>query len=74
MIQMILTEEQQRILAEAKEPVEIVDRDGRHLTTIQNRMSDTQVSEILTRSRASGDAGVFSDLVDRLKKQYPIST
>ena len=72
MIQMILTEEQQRLLTEAVEPVEIVDRSGRHLATVQEGWTDAEVIEVLTRSRSSGDGGTLSDLVHRLKDKYPI--
>ncbi len=72
MIQMILTEEQQRLLTETREPVEIVDRSGRHLTTVKEGWTDAEVIEVLTRSRSSGDGGMLSDLVHRLKAKYPI--
>jgi hypothetical protein len=72
MIRMILTEEQQRVLAEAHEPVEIVDRAGRHLTTINDGWTDAEVIEVLTRSRSSGDGGTLADLVRRLEEKFPI--
>lgn len=72
MIQMILTEEQQRLLSEAVEPVEIVDRSGRHLTTVKEGWTDAEVIDVLTRSRASGDGGTLTELVHRLKEKYPI--
>ncbi len=72
MIQMILTEEQQRLLTETREPVEIVDRYGRHLTTVKEGWTDAEVIEVLTRSRSSGDGGMLSDLVHRLKAKHPI--
>lgn len=74
MIQLILTEEQQRVLAEAHEPVEIVDRSGRHLTTVKQGWTDAEVIEILTRSKSSGDGGTQAELVHRLKEKYPISS
>ena len=72
MIQMILTEEQQRLLTESREPVEIVDRSGRRLTTVKQGWTDAEVIEVLTHSRASGDGGSHSDLVQRMKVKYPI--
>ena len=72
MIQMILTEEQQRLLSEAVEPVEIVDRSGHHLTTVKEGWTDAEVIDVLTRSRASGDGGTLTELVHRLKEKYPI--
>lgn len=72
MIQMILTEEQQRLLNETHEPVEIVDRSGRHLTTVKEGWTDAEVIEVLTCSRSSGDGGTHSDLVNRLKDTYPV--
>ncbi len=72
MIQMILTEEQQRLLTESHEPVEIVDRAGRRLTTVKQGWTDAEVIEVLTHSRASGEGGSHSDLVQRLKVKYPI--
>jgi hypothetical protein len=72
MIQMILTEEQQRLLTDAKESVEIVDRSGRRLTTVRGGLTDAEVVEILTRSRSSGDEGTLSDLVKRLTDKFPI--
>lgn len=72
MIQMILTEEQQRLLSEAVEPVEIVDRSGCHLTTVKEGWTDAEVIDVLTRSRASGDGGTLTELVHRLKEKYPI--
>lgn len=72
MIQMILTEEQQRLLTDAKESVEIVDRSGRRLTTVHRGLTDAEVVEILTRSRSSGDEGTLSDLVKNLTDKFPI--
>ena len=72
MIQMILSEEQQRLLTNAKESVEIVDRSGRRLTTVRGGLTDADVVEILTRSRSSGDGVTLSDLVKSLTEKFPV--
>ena len=72
MIQIILTPEQQRLLAEATEPVEIVDGRGRILSRIRGSWTDAEISEALQKSRESGLGGSLSESIAELERAYPI--
>ena len=72
MIQMVLTEDQHRFLAEAQEPVEIVDRRGRKLTRVQPSYSDAEAAELFRKARESGLGGSPRETIERLKLTHPI--
>ena len=72
MIQIVLTPEQNRVLTEAKEPVEIVDGRGRVLSKVSHGWTESEVTEALTISRQSGDGGSLKDALARLRKSHPI--
>ena len=73
MIQMILSEEQQQLLSNAKEPVSIFDRGGRLLTRVQSGWTDGEIAEALLKANESGlSPESFSETVARLKQDYPI--
>ena len=70
MIQLILTEEQQRLLDESSEPVQILSRRGGILTTVGHGLSDVDLDRIAQDSRDFHPAAAtLSELVDRLKSQ-----
>ena len=70
MIQLILTEEQQRLLDESREPVQIVSRSGGILTTVGHGLTDADLDRIAQDSRDFHPAAAtLSELVDRLKSQ-----
>ena len=72
MIQIMLTPEQQRLLAEAREPVEIVDGRGRILSRIRRSWTDAEISEALQKSHESGLGGSLSESIAELEREYPI--
>ena len=70
MIQLILTEEQQRLLDESSEPVQIMSRNGGVLTTVGHGLTDADLDRIAQDSRDFHPAAAtLSELVDRLKSQ-----
>ena len=73
MIQLILTDEQHRLLATARELVEIVDRRGRVLTRVKSNWADEEIDEILKKGEESGLAteSIF-EVTERLMRDYPI--
>lgn len=72
MIQITLTPEQNRVLTEAKEPVEIVDGRGHVLSKISRGWTESEVAEALAISRQSGDGGSLKDALARLRQSHPI--
>jgi len=71
MIQIRLTPDQDRILTEAKGPVEILDVRGRVITHGQDGWTDAEVAQALILARDSGIAGTLDELVARLEKDHP---
>ena len=73
MIQMILSPEQEEFLANAQEPVEIVDRRGRVLMRVAARWTDAEIEEIERKGQESGLAteSIF-ELTERLRRDYPV--
>lgn len=70
MIQLILTEEQQRLLDESREPVQIMSRSGGVLTTVGHGLSEADLDRIAQDSRHfQPAAATLGELVDRLKTQ-----
>ena len=72
MIQIVLTPEQNRVLTEAKEPVEIVDGRGRVLSRIRHGWTDGEVADALLKARESGIGGSLSESLAKLEREYPI--
>lgn len=68
MIQLILTEDQQRLLDESREPVQIMSRSGGVLTTVGHGLSDADLRRIAQDSlQFHPAAATLTELVDRLK-------
>ena len=74
MSQLMITEEQQRILDESREPVEVVDRSGRLLTKlkISHGFSEAELDEAVQAARNFVPAGTLRELLDRLKAKTVI--
>ncbi len=72
MIQLVLTEDQQRLIAESKEPVEIVGRAGRVLTTVIHGYTESELREVADEARNFVPVGTLRDLLDRLKLLHPV--
>ena len=62
MVELVLTDEQARLLAEARESVEVVDPHGNRLGFFARRFSDTDV-EIARKRAASGQPGIATSIV-----------
>lgn len=70
MIQLILTEEQQRLLDESSEPVQILSRRGGVLTTVGHGLSHDDLDHIAQDSlHFQPAAATLNELVDRLQSQ-----
>lgn len=69
MIQLILTEEQQRLLDQSSEPVQILDRSGRVLSKIGSWFSEAEIATAKKRSENFQPAGTFGDLLEKLRGQ-----
>ena len=67
MIQLLLTEEQQRVINEAIEPVEIVDRSGRVFTTTTHGFTAMEMHAIAKEGKNFRPQGTLRELLDRLK-------
>ncbi len=72
MIQIVLTPEQNRVLNQAKEPVEIVDGHGRVLSRIRHGWTDDEIAEAQLKARESGLGGSLSESIAQLEREYPI--
>ena len=68
MTQLILTEEQQQLLANSTDAIEIVDRGGRVLTRVRSGWTDAEIAEALLKSAESRPGSTLSDFLDRLLK------
>lgn len=73
MIQLVLTEEQQRLLADSKEPVEIVGRSGEVLTTVVHGFTESELREAADEAENFVPVGTLRELLDRLKMLHPAS-
>ena len=71
MVQMILTDEQLKFLAETREPVEIIDRAGRILTRIKPAWTEAEVAEAVRKAKESGLGGSPREALEHLKLTYP---
>ena len=68
MIQLILTEQQQRLLDESCEPVQIVDRSGAVLTTVGHGFTDAELDRIAEEARHfQPAASSLRELLDRFQ-------
>jgi predicted HAD superfamily phosphohydrolase len=72
MIQLVLTEEQQRFIAESKEPVEIVGRSGQVLTTVIHGYTESELREVAEAAKNFVPSGTLRELLDRLKLTQPV--
>lgn len=72
MIQLVLTEDQQRLIAESKEPVEIVGRSGQVLTTVVHGYTESELREVAEAARNFVPSGTLRELLDRLKASHPV--
>ncbi len=74
MSQLMITEEQQRILDESSEPVEVVDRSGRLLTKlkISHGFSEAELDEAVEAAKNFVPAGTLRELLDRLKAKIVV--
>ncbi len=69
MSQLMITEEQQRILDESQEPVDVVDRSGRLLAKlkVKHGFSEVDLDEAVLAARNFVPAGTLENLLERLK-------
>ena len=66
MIQLILTEEQQRVINEAENAVEILDRSGLVLATVTHGFNAEEIAWAKERMKNYQPTGTFRQLIDRL--------
>jgi hypothetical protein len=70
MIQIILTEQQQRLLDESSEPVQIMDRSGVVLTTVGHGFTEAELDRIAEEARHFQPAAAsLRELLDRFQSQ-----
>ncbi len=73
MIQLVLTEEQQRLISESTEPVEIVGPSGRVLATVLHGYTESELREVAEEARSFTPVGTLRELLDRLKSSQPVA-
>lgn len=67
MTQLMMTDEQQRLLDESRDIVEIVDRTGRLLTRVIGGFTESELDEAAVAAREFQSVGTLQSLLDRLK-------
>ncbi len=73
MIQLVLTEDQQRLIAESTEPVEIIGPSGRVLTTVLHGYAESELREFADEARGFTPVGTLRELLDRMKSSQPMA-
>ena len=67
MTQLMMTDEQQRLLDESRDIIEIVDRTGRLLASVIPGFTESELDEAAAAAREFQAVGTLQSLLDRLK-------
>jgi hypothetical protein len=67
MVELVVSAEQARLLAETQESVEIVDANGNRLGFFARRFSDRDIETALTRAKTGTSGRSTADVLEQLK-------
>ena len=73
MIQLMLTEEQHRVIDESSEPVPIVDLSGRVFATAMHGFTESEMKAIAEDARNFQPMGTLREHLDRLSAGHPVA-
>jgi len=71
MTQLVLSDEQARQLSQTSEPVELVDREGRHLGYVTSDFSPEEIAEAERRAGSSGPWYTTQEVLKHLESLEP---
>jgi hypothetical protein len=66
MVELVVTAEQAKLLAEAQENVEIVDAKGNRLGFFARRFSANEIATALDRAKTGGSSRSTAEVLDRI--------
>jgi len=66
MVELVVNAEQAKLLAEARESVEIVDAKGNRLGFFARRFSESEIQTALARAKTGGSSRSTAEVLDRI--------